>query len=98
MQIPSEPARESSPPAFWPHLKFIGLSFLQTTSAIPVMLAYDLCRIALLDVDVDVEFYLCSHPDVARLVADGKYANSKDHYIQAGFFVSVRRGPRKRVG
>ena len=86
MYVTREIESESHHPAFWPHLKFIGLSFLQTASPLPAMLAYDLCQITLIEVDVDEEFYLASYPDIGRLLAAGHELSPKQHYIRTGFF------------
>jgi hypothetical protein len=73
-------------PAFWPHLKFIGLAFCQKASSSPAELSYDLCQITLSEVRVDEEFYIASYPDVVRLLAEGRYCSVSDHYVRTGFF------------
>ena len=86
MHISTEFAPESNLPPFWPHLKFVGLSFCLTASSVPPMLAYDLCQITLIEVRVDEGFYLARYPDVGLSLAAGHHATVGDHYIQVGFF------------
>ena len=86
MHITGDHVGGSNLPAFWPHLKFVGLSFFLTASTVPPTLAYDLCQIILTDVGVDEEFYVARYPDIAPSLAAGHPATARDHYIQTGFF------------